>query len=179
MEPIKEEQIVGAIRAAAAEVFETMLSLEMTGGEPYTEPNTAETTDGVVALIGLAGTMVGSGVLHCDPPMACRIYASLLATESMDEDINEEVLDAVAEVANMIIGNAKNTIEEIAGPLGMSTPTVVFGKNFATRSTGADPWTVVPFSGECGTMQVKLCLAPAREPQPVRHGFAPPRLLSL
>lgn len=179
MEQIGQQAIVAAIRMAAAEVFETMLSLEIAAGDSYVEPNTAETTDGVVALIGLAGTCVGSGLLHCDPGMACRIYSSLLAAECADQDINEEILDAVAEVANMIIGNAKNAIEETVGPLGMSTPTVIFGRNFATRSTGADPWTVVPFSGECGTMRVKLSLAPAREPQPIRHGFAPPRLLSL
>jgi chemotaxis protein CheX len=179
MEQIRQEEIVAAIRGAAAEVFETMLNLDIAAGEPYVEPNTAETTDGVVALIGLAGAWVGSGLLHCDPKMACRIYSSLLAAECGDLDINEEILDAVAEVANMIIGNAKNVIEEIVGPLGMSTPTVVFGKNFATRSTGADPWTVVPFASDSGMMLVKLCLAPAREPQPIRHGFVPPRLLSL
>jgi CheY-specific phosphatase CheX len=44
------------------------------------------------------------------------------------------VLDAFAELIDMIIGNVKTALEEHLGPMGMSVPTVVHGKNFTTRT---------------------------------------------
>ena len=48
--------------------------------------------------------------------------------------INEDVLDSVAEVTNMIIGNVKTALEDRLGAMGLSTPTVIYGRNFQTRS---------------------------------------------
>ena len=59
--------------------------------------------------------------------------------------IDEDVLDAVAEVTNMIIGNVKTALENRLGAMGLSTPTVIYGRNFQTRSSGNQEWTVVPF----------------------------------
>jgi len=79
-------------------------------------------------------------------------------------------------IANMIIGNVKNTLEEHLGPMGMSIPTVVFGRNFTTRGGGSEPWTIVPFT--CGVRcLVKVCLthcpeaAESAAERPVLRGF--------
>ena len=53
-------------------------------------------------------------------------------------------------------------------------PTVVFGRNFTTRSIGTDEWTAVPFDIEGERMLVRVCLTPARTPVAVRHGFVQP-----
>jgi chemotaxis protein CheX len=72
----------------------------------------------------------------------------------------------------MIIGNFKNEMEMHLGNLGLSIPTVIFGRNFVARSAAENDWIVVPF--DCGgeVMTVKVCLAP----RPQRHmprGHAP------
>lgn len=174
------DRIVQAVAAATGEVFSTMLATEAALGEPYTE-RMPEVSDGVVAFIGLAGRWTGTGMVSCAPALACRLASQLLGTEYAPggEAVNEDVLDAVAEIANMIIGNAKNVLEEELGPMGMSIPTVIFGRNFTTRSVGQGDWIVVPF--DCGgeKLQVRICLAPAREPAPVRHGFQAPDYVEL
>jgi chemotaxis protein CheX len=38
--------------------------------------------------------------------------------------VDEDVLDAVAEITNMIIGSVKTDLEGELGPLGLSIPTV-------------------------------------------------------
>ena len=51
------------------------------------------------------------------------------------------MLDAVAEVTNMIIGNVKTVLESRLGAMGLSTPTVIYGRNFQTaqlRQPGMD-----------------------------------------
>jgi chemotaxis protein CheX len=182
MQGIEQDKLAGAICAATKEVFETMLNIELASEPAYMEPKISETSDGVVAFLGLAGQWIGSGILHCDVAMAGKLYTGLLMAEPPAEgeySITADVLDAVAEVANMIIGNVKNNLEEQLGPLGMSIPTVVFGRNFRTHSAANDAWIVVPFVSGGSRMDVRLCLAPCREPQAVKHGFAVPRMFVL
>jgi chemotaxis protein CheX len=46
------------------------------------------------------------------------------------------------------------------GPLGLSIPTVVFGRNFKTKSAGSAEWIVMRFQWDGDVLVVKLCLAP-------------------
>ena len=77
--------------------------------------------------------------------------------------VNEEVLDAVAEVTNMIMGNVKTSLEEDLGAMGLSIPTVVYGRNFSSRTVGKQEWSVVPFKVGTEDLEVQVCLAPGRE----------------
>jgi chemotaxis protein CheX len=165
--------VVKAVRDATTEVFTTMLGLELEAGEPYVETNTPGPTEGVASLVGLAGTWTGTGSIYCSAAFACKICSQFLMTEF--HSVDEEVLDAVAELANMIVGNFKNIIEPEIGPLMLSIPTVVFGRNFTTRNLGKHNWTVIPF--QCGEerLDVQICLVPNREAiHGLRPGFAHP-----
>jgi chemotaxis protein CheX len=58
----------------------------------------------------------------------------------------------------MIIGSVKTDLEQELGPLGLSIPTVVFGRNFKTRSAGNSEWIVVRFHWDDECLVVKLFL---------------------
>jgi chemotaxis protein CheX len=137
-----------------------MLGMDVVNGQAYVETEAAPSSEGVVALIGLAGDWVGSGSLSCSARFACRIASQMLMIDA--QMIDGEVLDAVAEVANMIIGNVKTGLEQELGLLGMSIPTIIFGRNFSARSAGKEEWLVVPFTCESERFEVKFCLAPNR-----------------
>jgi chemotaxis protein CheX len=138
-----------------------MMGLEVEAEPAYEEANSTGNVDGVVALIGLAGQWVGGGVVQCDAALARKFYSSLLMTEcdQTSDGVNEEVLDAVAEIANMIIGNVKNAMERDLGPIGLGIPSVVYGRNFTTRNAGSN-WIVTPFVCDGGRLLVKFCLTP-------------------
>jgi chemotaxis protein CheX len=87
--------------------------------------------------------------------------------------VDEEVLDAVAELTNMIIGGVKTDLESHLGPLGLSLPTVVFGRNFKTRSAGTPDWVHVRFLWDTEPLLIKMCLAPNEKPHPTHHGVHP------
>jgi chemotaxis protein CheX len=160
--------IIAGIRHAAAEVFTTMLGVELgTEVEISTETGKPEANDGVVSLIGLAGSWVGTGSVTCSPEIACRICSRMLMVEA--SAVNEDVLDAVAELTNMIIGSVKNDLEPDLGPLCLSIPTVVFGRNFRTKSAGTAEWTVVRFPWEGDHLVVKMCLTEAEKAHPAVH----------
>jgi chemotaxis protein CheX len=148
--------IVECISHASANVFSTMLGADIRQGEVTVENGSPDPNDGVVSLIGLAGTWTGAGSITCSPALACRICAHMLMTESTA--VNEEVLDAVAELTNMIIGSVKTDLEQHLGPLGLSIPTVVFGRNFKTRTNGNSEWIVVRLHWDDECLLVKLCL---------------------
>jgi chemotaxis protein CheX len=172
--PLSEESLVKAVESATAEVFEMMLNLQVTAGPAYTEQPGSTPTDGVIALLGLAGQWMGAGILQCDAVFARTIYQHMLGVETpaAEDAVDGEVLDAVAEIANMVIGNVKNFLEEALGPMGMSVPTVVFGRNFTTRAGGANNWTVIPFECSGSRLLVKLYLRHTPGNTEIRRGFS-------
>lgn len=179
-EMISRAELVKAIVAATTEVFTTMLNLPIEAQEVQTEPSVAAApSSGVVSLIGMAGAWVGTGSLACTVSLACRLSSQFLATDC--EVISEDVLDTIGEITNMIIGNVKTAIEEKAGPMGLSTPTVIYGRNFQTRSARIHEWTVVPFTCEEERFYIQLSIGPNQDAAQgaVRPGFQVPQLLNL
>ena len=136
--------ILESLDQSARQVFSTMLGIELPQGE-------------VVALIGVAGSWAGAGSISCSAELACKVCAAMLMTEATS--VNEDVLDAVAELTNMIIGNVKTELEAKVGPLGLSIPTVVFGRNFKTKTMGAPGWIILRFPWDGEILTVKLGLA--------------------
>jgi chemotaxis protein CheX len=153
-----KEFIVDSINQSARQVFSTMLGVELEPGAATFEDSKLDANCEVVSFIGLAGAWVGSGSLNCSAAMACRICANMLMTEA--PSVNEDVLDAVAEVTNMIIGNVKTELESELGPMGLSIPTVVYGRNFRTKTAATAEWIVLRFCWDADYLTVKLCLAP-------------------
>jgi chemotaxis protein CheX len=176
---ITSSDLSDAIKAATHEVFTTMLNLELKPGEVYTEKPEAAPASGVVSLIGLAGPWVGTGSLSCTATFACRIAGRMLMTEY--PGICEDVLDAVAEITNMIVGNVKTMLENRLGGMGLSTPTVIYGRNFQTRSARNQEWTVVPFEWDGDRMCIQVCIAPNPDAgtTKVRPGFPIPHMLNV
>lgn len=156
MEKLRSDEIVDMVVKATTEVFGTMLNLPLDTAEAHLEPVHPATYDGVVALIGVAGPWTGTGRISCSPEFACAMAGALLMSEF--ESVDEDVMDAVAEVANMVVGNVKTLLEERVGPLGLSIPTVIFGRSYKTRSAGVMEWTLVPFRCGSEVMEVRFNL---------------------
>ncbi|MBI5083827.1 MAG: chemotaxis protein CheX [Acidobacteria bacterium] len=155
------EQVVPMIRAATREVFSTMLGIELLDRADSQGVSAPGTQEGVLALVGLAGQWAGSGIFSCSSAMGRRIAGHLLMQEY--QSIDDEVLDAIGEVTNMVLGNVKTSLEDELGPMGLSIPTVIYGRNFTTRSVGKSQWSVVPFECLGEEVSVYLCLAPSRD----------------
>ncbi len=173
-----QELLITAMKKSTSEVFATMLGMEAQAGEVKQGSSAPAPTEGVVSLIGLTGPWVGTGSISCSPRMACAVAGALMMCEY--PAVDEEVLDAVAEVTNMVIGNAKTMIEEKVGPMGLSIPTVIFGRNFSTKSAGSRSWTMVPFHFSVGKVLVQMCLVQNNEGNaPSRIGFTNPSMATV
>ena len=159
---MQRHELIEAVCSATSLVFSTMLGIEVETKPAYTERSSPSTAEGVMAFVGMAGPWVGSGVISCNSDFACRFSSLFLMTDAPSA-VNEDVLDAIGELANMIIGNFKNAAEAIVGPLGLSVPTVIYGKNFISRSLGKSEWVIMPFTCPEGSFEIRMWFAPAAE----------------
>ncbi len=153
---MEQELLERLIIKATRDVFGMMLGMEITPGRFYEEQRATTETETVVALIGLAGACIGTGMISCPPALACKISSRMLMTHF--EAVSEDILDAMGEMANMIFGGVKTELEEHFGQVGLSIPTVIFGRNFETRTVAQKPWTVVPVKAGSDLLELKICL---------------------
>lgn len=152
-----QEAVVNSARGAVEEVFGMMIGLPAVPGPVYTEQAGPTEAEGIVTLIGIAGPWIGAGSINCSLELACKLASSMLMEEL--SSLNKEVLDAMAEITNMVFGNVKTVLEADLGALGLSIPTVVFGRHFAANGTGDQVWHVIPYQVEGEKMDVKICLS--------------------
>ena len=128
---------------------------------PAPEAERSTPFDGVLSLIGLAGALIGNGALVCSDAAACDLSSRMLYSQF--SQVDEEVLDAVGEITNMIIGGFKNLLEARVGRLQMSIPSVICGKNICTRDSKADVVVSVRCAFAGGEFGLTVRLAAARE----------------
>jgi chemotaxis protein CheX len=155
-----EELVIEAIQTATARVFSTMLGKELASEDPYKETENEAPSEGVIAQISLVGACLITSLVVCSADVACSIGAAMLMEDC--PAVNAEVLDAMAEIANMIMGNVKTDLDAQLGEVNLSIPTVTYGLNFSVHNN-SKRWIVVPFAVEEHTLLVKVCFEPAFE----------------
>jgi chemotaxis protein CheX len=165
------DHLVKIVRDSMHDVFSTMLNnIELKQVDAYVDGGAPPTGDGILAFVGLAGSWAGTGSVACSAAFACKMSSQFLMTEY--QSVDEDVLDAVAEVTNMIIGNVKTRLEEDLGPMGLSIPTVIWGRNFTSRTVGSYEWSVVPFMAGKERIEVQIFLAPRKDNAKPKPGAA-------
>jgi chemotaxis protein CheX len=160
---IDPDLLVRCVTEATSEVFSTMLDMEIQFTGFAAE--TATSDHGLISLVGITGEWGGSGVFCCSPVLASIMCARMLGSElnSTNPTVDEEVLDVVAEVTNMMIGNVKNGLEVVTGPLAISVPTVIHGRNFQFRNSAGLRGVALSFQSEGESFEVRISLAPTSE----------------
>lgn len=162
MQPIDRDFLIQAISESTASVFGTMLDSEVIAGPVGTDGDEME--GGLVSLVGLTGPWSGSGSFCCTPGVAGRLYARLVMDAHSESDaITDEIMDAMAELTNMIVGNIKTILEARVGPMAITIPMVVYGRNFQFKRVGGATGISIPFMWEGDRIEVRLCLGPAPE----------------
>lgn len=110
--------------------------------------------DHVLALIAFSGEVKGTIGLSFPPETACRVVNRMLGSENAQ--INEELFDALAELANIIGGKCKAKISKIVGStLELSLPTVIHG-TYTVYTPARTLWTELVVGSEFGSFYTKI-----------------------
>ena len=167
---IDQSVLAGAILESTSSVFVTMMESDvkpLDSRHECKEPN-----GGVVALVGLTGLWRGTASISCSSSTAGKMASRMLMTELPESDasISDEIMDAVGELTNMVVGNIKNSLEGVIGPMAISIPTVIFGRNFQFKSLAGHSDLRLPFTWETERIDVRVSMSPAPDRQPTVQG---------
>jgi chemotaxis protein CheX len=143
------QDIIGATR----DVFSTMLMMELGGGDPV-EGAGGEVDSNITALLGLGGDIRGMLAVHCPARVAMTITSGFLG---MDVDaLNEDVKDAIGEIANMVAGNLKIAFAGDDLKIELAIPSTIIGQSYRVGGMLGAKRVAVPFAMESGQFLVEL-----------------------
>jgi chemotaxis protein CheX len=155
-----KEIATAAVRDVVVNTFQMMAGLDAAVGVEFAHDPGGQVRRSISGVIGWVGEWTGTGILECSPEFACLLSNLMLGTEGTV--LNEDALDAVAEMTNMIFGGMKTGLEECCGALGLSIPTVIYGNDVGMRSSGG-AFIVIPVKIDEHDLKVMMYFAKVEE----------------
>ena len=119
------------LREIVSEIWEGMLGLPVL---PTTEVSVPRGGRQVYASVQVTGAWEGAVIIECEEVAAAAFTAALLGLEG-EVPAADEVHDVMGELANMVGGNFKATVER---ETQLSLPTVVIGEELDLAVPGAE-----------------------------------------
>ena len=122
-----QEALVKNLIDDTRNVFSTMLGLELMHLPLEVDP-LKHFTDCISAMVGLAGSYNGLVSIHQPISLGTKLASVMLDMELEEGD--QDVLDALGEVANMVAGNFKQHLSKGGLDVRLSTPSVATGHDY-------------------------------------------------
>ena len=149
-----EEQLMEHLDGDVREIFSTMVGVEVAPSrQTATE---TKFTDCVTAMVGFAGSYNGMISISTPKKLAISLAEQMLGMEISECD--DDVRDALGEIANMIGGSFKHHFVMNGHEVRLSTPSVISGDEYV-MSVGSIPDTLTlmfEFGGEHFMVSVYL-----------------------
>ncbi|MGD9157453.1 MAG: chemotaxis protein CheX [Desulfobacteraceae bacterium] len=136
-------------------VLESISSMKVESKKIYIKEDKAARGD-VSSIIGLSGDLEGSISVAFTENIILPLVSEMFGEEMTDLD--DEVKDAVGEIANMISGRARQLLEIQGKNLKAAIPTVIMGKNHTISHITDEKILAVPFETEHGEFTIEVCL---------------------
>jgi chemotaxis protein CheX len=135
------------------EIFDTMIMVDVIAGQPLLE-HVSKFNYSLSAMVGFAGFKQGNLTIHAPDKVAKGLTQDFLGMEV--DSINEDVEDAMGELANMLAGSLKPFISNDGGKVELSLPSVVHGEEYTLTVVNKADWVIVPFTVSHGDFLVGL-----------------------
>ena len=152
---MEDSALANAIHESADKVFKSMFAMEV-NSNGFERRAELQAGNEVLSIIGIRGEWKGSFMLVCDANSACKLVSTMLGTDI--PTLNNEVLDGIGELANIMMGNLKDALEEGSKEVAMTPPTVVQGDNMIVRARAKQEWLVVPFTTCNSRFEVRMAI---------------------
>jgi len=145
------------IVTAVLDVFAAMVFIDITPGETMSGQDDVIDSN-LSSMIGLAGDFRGVLALHCPEKAATGITGAMLGMEV--DAIDEDVLDAMGEIANMVAGGLKTSLHDDGIDTELAIPTTAVGKAVHITGLSGASRFIVPFTTPVGDFGVELRYIP-------------------
>lgn len=149
-----DANLVNPFIEATLTVLETTASTEAKAGTPFLKRNHAALGP-VTGMINLTGEFKASIALSFDEKGILSIVSKMFGEELTE--LNDEIKDAVGEIANMISGQVTNSIATLGDSLKATMDDVIIAENHSIRHIGDFPVVALPFQTEFGDFTIEIC----------------------
>ena len=132
------------LECAALEVFEMMAGARLEINPDASEEPRGEHT----AMVGMAGALCGMTTLRCSPATSAKFASLMLGGDAASNPSTAK--DALGELCNMVAGNFKGKVSNLADHCMLSVPTVITGEDYSmsTREPNEGITIALTFDGE-------------------------------
>lgn len=121
---IAQDCLSEVLIAGAKEVFEKMVFMQI---ETFSDGITGPKGDVLLGSISFKNGIEGCLGICCNKDCARAIAINMLAMSPDDQISDDEIKDALGEIANMVMGTVKTAIQSDLQHLQVSIPVVVTG----------------------------------------------------
>jgi len=149
---VLDDKINHAVVRATQNVFGKMLKCDVSAKAPRLKEGQQPGFE-VTGIVALSGRMHGMVALSVSRDIVNKASMTLIGEPPENED---ELTDIVAELTNMVAGNAKANLSEYG--MSMSIPTVVSGNGVVSCGSRLSP-VVIPLDSPWGEFCVEVALA--------------------
>jgi chemotaxis protein CheX len=140
---------------ATKDIFTSMVMMEISPGAPLAgEINPMHRS--ISGMVGMAGTHKGMLAIHIPEKVAMAITSNFLGLDV--DEINEDVQDAIGELANMLGGSVKSFLSDGGKDIKLSLPSTIFGEEYTFQCPDEVDLILVPFAAPQGEFLVELRL---------------------
>lgn len=141
---------------SVVKTFNVLCSLEVVPQSPIIKKN-KQSDKSISGIVGMVGeNHVGSFALSFTKECILKTVQSMLGEDH--KEIDSTVADTVAEMTNIVFGNAKRELAEMNINLEMAIPYTVTGENHIISHKSDGPFVVVPFKCSYGDFTIEIGL---------------------
>lgn len=151
-------EILNPFIGATIGALKKIAGIEPRRGDPRLKGRNEGSYD-ISGIVGISGQVKGSVNLSFREAVALQVVGGFVG-EAVHA-VDDHVIDAVGELANIIAGGAKSVLAEAGYDLKISIPTVIVGHDHVICRPKDIPCLEIPFWLEAGPFSVELCLASA------------------
>jgi chemotaxis protein CheX len=134
-----------------------MIMLEVTPGDPYKRMDLS-LKNSISGIIGMAGSIKGLLAIHLPNQTALEVTTAFLGMDV--ENIDDDVRDAIGELANMLGGSLKSALDPKGSDIKLSMPSTICGEEYSIESISNADVVTVPFELEGNTFLIEFQSGP-------------------
>lgn len=138
------EQVQELAQKAVREVFQTMLSLDVSIIE--SRPLPPDPQGEIVSSVGFTGTITGAIYLYSRVSFARVLTSRMLGITEADVDSDEMINDALGELSNMVVGSVKSQLCDGGLHCILTIPSIVRGQKLSVEKPAQVTTRVVAFA---------------------------------
>lgn len=154
-EHLMDAAIINPFISAVTSVFSEMFNLKAVPDKTFVLNEVSDSKWEISGLIGLAGSAQGIVAIRLPAGMAEALLVRTAMSFKTDEEKKQMVRGLVAELTNIISGNAATQFGNIN--LDIAPPVVVRGDRHQISWPQIAPVLAIPFRTETGVFELDVC----------------------